>query len=108
MEEVWRWLNLVCDLEGEFFLSILSVSQSCFLLLEQAEIVAVYLADKFMSFQVGGVLTLLQLFDVFPGIPGREYKGKVAVKFIIVFGDQVTGEQDIDFRIKEIFFAESA
>jgi len=33
---------------------------------------------------------------------------ELAVKFIIVLGDQITGEQDIDCRIKQILFVEIA
>ncbi len=85
-----------------------SRGEPCFFLLEQAEVVAVDLADKLMGFLVGGVLALFQFFDILPGIPGREHKGELTVEFIIVLGDQITGEQDIDGRIIEILFAQIA
>jgi hypothetical protein len=88
---------------GAVFFLISSGREDCFFLLEQADVITVDLADEVKGLLVGGVFSLFQLLDVLPGIPGRKDKMELSVEFIIVLGDQVTGEQDIDFRVKEIF-----
>ena len=100
------WIS-ICDRGAIFFLTSI-VSEDCFFLLEQAEVITVDFADEVKGFLVGGGHPLLQLLDVLPGIPGRKDKMELAVEFVIVLGDQVTGEQDIDCRIKEILFGKIA
>ena len=108
MKGVWGLQAVVCVLKGDLFLSSSSIRKSCFILLEQAEVIAVDLADELKGLLVGGMFSLFQFLDVFPGIPGRKDKMDLAVEFVIVLGDQVAGEQDIDCRIKEILFGEIA
>lgn len=88
-----------------FKLSASSVASWGLFLQQQATVVAVDLANKLVGFLIGSILPLFQFLDVFAGIPGGEHKGDLAIVFLIILGDQVTGKQNVDGWIIQIFFA---